>query len=399
MTSELAAVKAELSRVVAVSSEKILKLEEENDVLAEANELLMQENARLRSELEGLKALDVSMATLTVSEPTVPEDLLTPGDGVFTQKEEAVISPAHSMNVLSVSGHVTRSNIIASGAVDKCVKVYDWKSKQLLDTFDAGAPVLAVSFHPQVEYADYLLVSCMDGHSYVLMLNGTELKLVQAFHDHTRQGNVRHIWLSQGLAFATAASDKTAHLYRSSQQVNFTIAKSYYFNGTVEALTVVPAATTEAEQLVIAVRDDCYVHYVDCTTLEKIRLNMNADGIEHVSYTIMDLRVSPSGKYLLAATDSNRHFIFQVKTNVVLRSFYGHTAGAYSQPRALWHTSEKYILSNNEGDGTIYIWSVASERLVHQFKAHDKLIRDMDLVHGVVLTASYDKAVKVWTDQ
>lgn len=39
---------------------------------------------------------------------------------------------------------------------------------------------------------------------------------------------------------------------------------------------------------------------------------MNQDDIEHVSYTIMDLRVSPSGKYLLAATDSSRHFIFAV---------------------------------------------------------------------------------------
>lgn len=41
---------------------------------------------------------------------------------------------------------------------------------------------------------------------------------------------------------------------------------------------------------------------------------MNQDGIEHVSYTIMDLRVSPSGKYLLAATDSSRNFIFEVRT-------------------------------------------------------------------------------------
>lgn len=39
---------------------------------------------------------------------------------------------------------------------------------------------------------------------------------------------------------------------------------------------------------------------------------MNPDGIEHVSYTIMDLSLSPSGKYLLAATDSNRNFIFSV---------------------------------------------------------------------------------------
>jgi hypothetical protein len=46
------------------------------------------------------------------------------------------------------------------------------------------------------------------------------------------------------------------------------------------------------------------------------RVNMNPDDIEHVSYTIMDLSLSPSGKYLLAATDSNRNFIFSVSQGV-----------------------------------------------------------------------------------
>lgn len=45
---------------------------------------------------------------------------------------------------------------------------------------------------------------------------------------------------------------------------------------------------------------------------------MNPDGIEHVSYTIMDLSLSPSGKYLLAATDSNRNFIFSVRRECLL---------------------------------------------------------------------------------
>lgn len=40
---------------------------------------------------------------------------------------------------------------------------------------------------------------------------------------------------------------------------------------------------------------------------------MNTDGIEHVSFTIMDLRLSPTAKYLLAATDTNRLFIFAVR--------------------------------------------------------------------------------------
>ena len=34
---------------------------------------------------------------------------------------------------------------------------------------------------------------------------------------------------------------------------------------------VLEDGTIDRELLVIAVRDDCYVHYVDCTTFEKER--------------------------------------------------------------------------------------------------------------------------------
>ena len=59
---------------------------------------------------------------------------------------------------------------------------------------------------------------------------------------------------------------------------------------------------------------------------------MNSDGIEHVSYTIMDLSLSPSGKYLLAATDSNRNFIFAVGRvyNGLFRTF-AYIGGVYGE--------------------------------------------------------------------
>ncbi|OQR92501.1 hypothetical protein ACHHYP_03658 [Achlya hypogyna] len=399
LAAALAAAQKELEDVRAEAAARIYALNEENDVLSEANEQLMQENARLRNELDALKAVETSMAALSVAEPAIPEDLLTPGSGAFTQLEVATIEQAHSLNMVSVSGHAYRAHIVASGAVDRCVKVHNWETKELLATFDAGAPVLALAFHPRQDVADYLLASCMDGRHFVLHFDGAALTPVQSFHDHNRQGNIRHAWLGEGFGFITAASDRAAHLYTASGPTGpFAIAKSYYFNGTIEALTVVPATAGNAERIVLAVRDDCYLHYIDCQTLEKTRLNMNTDGIEHVSYTILDLRVSPSAKYLLAATDANRHFVVAVGSNVVLRSFYGHKAGPYSQPRIVWHASERYVVSNNEGDGQLLVWSVASERLVAQFVAHEKIIRDISTVGGVVLTASYDRALKVWGD-
>ena len=92
-----------------------------------------------------------------------------------------------------------------------------------------------------------------------------------------------------------------------------------------------------------------------------------------------------------------------MKQNAVLRSFYGHKAGPYSQPRAVWHPSEKYVISNNEDSGAIFVWSVASERVVKTFDAHDGLVRDLvcpspasSMESPMLVTVSYDKRMKLW---
>ncbi|CAK4659686.1 hypothetical protein LEN26_006157 [Aphanomyces euteiches] len=404
--AELAALRSEMESRLAEAAQTIFKLNEENELLAEANEQLRVENITLKAQLEELQAasVDTSLSSLSLAENTVPEALLTPGDGVLPVNESVSVDQAHVMNVLSVGGHFFDADIIASGGADKFVKVHNWTTKSVVTSYDAGAPVLAVSFHPKKIYANYLLVSTMDGKHRVLHLDNERLNLVQQFHDHTRQGNIRHAWLTTGFGFATGASDKTAHVYFATNEdgspVQFAIAKSFYFNGTIEAMTVVPPTGNNAEQLVISIRDDCYMHYVDCSTLEKTRINMNVDGIEHVSYTMMDLQTSPSGEYLLVATDANRHFIIKVRSNVVLRSFYGHKAGPYSQPRVTWHASEKYIISNTEGEGGLVMWCVASEKVIHRIKAHEKLLRDLwyNQLHGIdyLVTGSYDKSLKLW---
>jgi WD40 repeat protein len=95
--------------------------------------------------------------------------------------------------------------------------------------------------------------------------------------------------------------------------------------------------------------------------------------------------------------------VLQTKRNVALRNFYGHKAGPYSQPRAVWHPSEKYVISNNEDSGSIFVWSIASERVVETFDAHDALVRDLVCPSTVsstgspmLVTVSYDKRLKVW---
>jgi hypothetical protein len=64
------------------------------------------------------------------------------------------------------------------------------------------------------------------------------------------------------------------------------------------------------------VRDDNYLHYIDCETWVETKVNMNANGDDHVSFTVLDLARSPGDeRFLLAATDKSRHIVFRTGTS------------------------------------------------------------------------------------
>ncbi|KAG6610718.1 WD40 repeat-containing protein [Phytophthora cinnamomi] len=406
LRAALRALQERYDALEASASQQIQALTDENELLAEANRLLLEKQAQSPSpaSADPKRLLQV------------PDELLLPGPELAI-RPLAALDDVHAFgNLLSVSAHATRPEIVVSGGADKCICVHDWQTGRKLCAASTSAPVLALAFNPRRQFADYFVGAGMDAkHALYRLARGQaddwHVETLGEFSDHTRHGAFKVAWSASGLLFATGSSDKSLNIYRCSQleggaNVQCEKIKSFYFNGTVEAIVFAPEpdqGASKHELLVIAVRDDCYVHYVDCSTFEKERVNMNPDGIEHVSYTIMDLSLSPSGKYLLAATDSNRNFIFSVKRNVALRSFYGHKAGPYSQPRAAWHPSEKYVISNNEESGAIFVWSIASERVVETFDAHEALVRDLVCPATVsssgspmLVTVSYDKRMKVW---
>nr|CCA21750.1 conserved hypothetical protein [Albugo laibachii Nc14] len=399
------------------TSKKIQELIDENENLAEANRLLLEEKQK------------PTETTSCVSLQQIPDELLLPGNGIQT-KLISCISDAHEFgNLLCVSTLKSQPQIAITGGVDKNIYAHNWDTKESkFCKFEGSAPVLSVSFNPNPEFASYFVASFMDAKHGLFQLKNSledrqedwEIQCVTMFHEHLRQGALRVAWNASGDHFATGSCDKSLHIYRcenlkSRSEKSFKESeaselcvkiKSFYFNGTVEAILFLPTRNEagvfeEKELLLAAVRDDCYLHYIDMETLEKERINMNQDGIEHSSYTIMDLQLAPSRKYCLAATDKNRLFIFQPQSNFLLRNFYGHKAGAYSQPRAAWHPSEKYIVANSEDSGSLYVWCVASESVVDIVDAHEKIVRDLtvqnDAQGAFLYTVSYDRSMKVWS--
>jgi len=267
-------------RLDASSSQQIQSLTDETELLAEANRLLLerQEQSAQASSSEDSTLLQV------------PDELLLPGSALQIH-QLVTLDNVHSFgNLLSVGAHATMPEIVLTGGADKCVCVHDWKTGRKLCSVVTSAPVLALACNPRAEYADYFVAAGMDArHALYRLVKSADayhVETVQDFHDHNRQGAFKLAWSKSGLLFATGSSDKSVNIYRCTQLVagdgesggeRCEQIKSFYFNGAVEAMVFAPAevsdegGASDRELLVIAVRDDCYVHYVDCTTFEKER--------------------------------------------------------------------------------------------------------------------------------
>ncbi len=121
----------------------------------------------------------------------------------------------------------------------------------------------------------------------------------------------------------------------------------------------------------------------------------------HVSFAVMHLSLSPNGKYLCAATDTSRNIIIEVGTSNILRNLYGHKNDGFSQPRIAWSNSGQYIFGNTQEDSGICVWDVASTKLVKRLEGHSGQLRDIfsSRKSDTVVTASYDKNVKIWLNE
>ena len=230
--------------------------------LSVENDLLAEENHRLRLENESLRDTKAYTATDEI-QVRIPEDLLTPGSEEYIKTQIAVIENTHAIgNLLSVALHPKDSQLVATGGVDKKIALHNWKTQALIDRFDVEAPVLSISFNPV--HSHLIGLTCMDARVVLIEMQHEKFEMKQLFTDHTRQGAMRFAWRQDGEAFATASSDKSLHYYERTLEGLFIKKKSFYFNGTVEALAFI-----ESCQLILSVRGDCYLHYISSKYLFK----------------------------------------------------------------------------------------------------------------------------------
>mmetsp|Transcript_71706 Transcript_71706/g.123219 ORF Transcript_71706/g.123219 Transcript_71706/m.123219 type:complete len:162 (+) Transcript_71706:566-1051(+) len=148
--------------------------------------------------------------------------------------------------------------------------------------------------------------------------------------------------------------------------------------------------------------------YVNVETMSEVDVPLNhAAWDKHVSFTVLGLEPSPDGKFLLAATDSNKHVVYPAGGHQHVRFLVGHAADSFSKPRTSWMPAAvgeakraSFVVCNSQAEGLrqVYVYCLASQRVVARLNAHTGQVRDVSFhaSEPLMCSASYDHTVKIW---
>ena len=313
----------------------------------------------------------------------------------------------HSANVTTVKWQPSpHSTLLASGGVDKTVKVTDTSSGETVNAIPVPGPILSMDFSRA--QPDWLLVGCMNGDVLLLDLTLTPPTLMKA-HDHSKYV-VAVEFAPDGASFASASHDGTVAIYTrtaaaaaasasppsspsSSQPAPFTLHHRLEYRNSIETLTWLSSTL-----LCLAPREDNYLHIIDAPTrVESSKINLNLTGDDHVSFSAMNIALSPDGSLLAIATDQHRLLVLLAGTAIQVRNYWGLQNDGYSTPRVGWSRGGKYVYVSQQ-DVSVCVYDVSEGKRVGVLRGHDVNVRDVDAhpFQDLVATASFDRSVKVW---
>ena len=314
----------------------------------------------------------------------------------------------HSANITTVRWQpLPTSTLLASGGVDKVVKVTDAATGDTVNAIPVPGPILSLAFS-RVQ-PDLLLVGCMNGDVLLLDLTAHPPLQLRA-HDHSKYV-VAVQFAPDGHSFASASHDGTVALYTRNPSAStsatsppssptsapippFALHHRLEYRNPVESL-----AWLDSSVLCVAPREDNYLHLVHCPTrVEQSKVNMNLTGDDHVSFSAMHLALSPDGTLLAVATDQHRLLLLAAGTGIQVRNFWGLQNDGYSTPRVAWSQSGKFVYVSQQ-DASVCVYDASEGRSVAVLKGHDTNVRDVDChpFNDLVATGSFDRTVKVWS--
>jgi WD40 repeat protein len=370
-------------------------------------------------------------------------DFVRAGNGIYPHVAEVSLLHLHGISNPLCCALSYDTTILATGGADSELVLCAWgtaiphdppSAQHVVDKacrVRCDGPVIAIAFAENSSNNNNKLVAagCMDGSVLVIhydMVTGKGLLVKASTKIPTKHSKyVKTVaWNSHGNVLATASGDgkvqihqvvvKVDHLKDDETTIEIKTIETLHLQGAVESLCFLSSnnTTTTKEELCCYARGMPYLQCYDIGhpqyQLRKINLNHGgrpaAAGTsledQHVSFAVMDMAVSPNGKYLALATDASRNIIVEIDSGLHSRNLYGHDNDGYSNPKLAWSCNGQYLLGNTQRDSSLCVWDIASSQLVQRYTngGHTSTIRDMcaSTTMDMLVTTSFDKKTLLW---
>lgn len=310
----------------------------------------------------------------------------------------ATYDTLHSGNILCVKAFEIPSlfgpeRVMVTSSTDKSLKISSVETGRFLMAPNYphhGGSILSFDLHPLRPHL--MLSSSMD---FSVTLSDLETNERLSLWNHHKKFVVHAKFAPDGSSFFSASYDHTLVLYRPSDPHHFAPVRTFEFDGNVEAACY----TLDSQWIVVGVRDDNYLHYIDLNSLTVNKFNMNANGDDVVSFTVMDLAISPSGKHVLAATDhrSGRVLLLKLFSGEIIRNYYGVPQDEFSTPKLCWHPTGRGFFVTGD-DFKIHTFEASTCRELGKLEGHTGVVRALhfDAAANVLLSGSFDRSVRRW---
>lgn len=256
-----------------------------------------------------------------------------------------------------------------------------------------AAGVLALDIHPRLSN---LIASGSMDHSVSLGDISASGGMLCTLKDHEKFV-VRLKWSPSGNYLVTASYDKSFILYKFCEDARWLeLLQRFPMAHPIEAL----AFKNFTDEFVVSIREENYLfHYKieDFRATEVGRINLNALGDDHVSFTALDVSFSPDDRLILVSTDKQHQLLIDAESGRHLGVHYGFLGDELSQPRHCWHPSGFYFYETCQ-DKAINVVRVSDQTVIHKLIGHTQLVRHLwySEAHNVLVSSSFDGSVRLW---
>lgn len=275
---------------------------------------------------------------------------------------------------------VDDTNFVISGA-DSSLSLY--QGDRLVATEKLDSPAICL----RSDGCGRVACATMDGSLRVFSTE--QLSPLFRAKDHAKIA-VDCDWSPSRKLLATCGRDQTVALYCSRDE-NLELVRTLHFPNNPECVRFLNDST-----LVVSARNEPFLRTVDVETFSETRTSLNASSWDtHNSFDVLHMSIQDN--LIALATSQHRHIVVtpESRRGGIARALTGHQSDAYSNTRIAWLDKDSIVSSSS--DNSLYQWDFGTGKIIAKIEnAHDRPIRNLDALPGMVATTSFDKKAKLW---